>query len=270
MNCKAVEEIIVDWLKKQSNKTKQKGFVIGVSGGVDSALVSTLCAKTQLPTLLLSMPIYQAKNQLERAEKHINKLITLYSNVSTLTVDLTKAFEVMSSSFISSVKDDPMAMANLRARLRMSTLYAHAGNKSYLVAGTGNKVEDFGVGFFTKYGDGGVDISPIGELSKTQVWELASFVGVDDEIVKAKPTDGLWEDNRGDEDQIGATYPELEWAMAQQQIKNYVMGGFGTLPEFDDYSDRQKEVMKIYLTRHFQNKHKMELIPVCEIPRIIL
>jgi NAD+ synthase len=195
-------------------------------------------------------------------------------NVTTNKIDLTGAFETTKSLLDAKVADNPLAMANLRARLRMCTLYAYAGHNSYLVAGTGNKVEDFGVGFFTKWADGAVDFSPIGDLSKSQVWELAKFLGVSNEIVNAKPTDGLWSDNRGDEDAIGATYLELEWAMAEWESGRVNLVGrmnFGTAQYGKvQYTDREIEVLKIYNDWHQANQHKFNPIPVCQIPSVLL
>jgi len=273
MNCKAVQDTIVDWLKNKLEESGQTGFVVGVSGGVDSALVSTLCALTKKPLWLLSMPIYQAPDQVKRADDHMAWL-SERGFVTIHNIDLTTPFEAIQKSFPEFVGKDPLAMVNTRSRLRMVTLYAFAGAYQLLVAGTGNLVEDYGIGFFTKYGDGGVDLSPIGSLSKTQVWELAKFVGVSDEIVQAKPTDGLWSDNRGDEDAIGATYPELEWAMAECETKGINPQrslGIGEGWTFSgNYSERQKHVLKIYLQRHTQNKHKLTPIPICPIPSVLL
>lgn len=266
MNGKAVAWHIESWLKEQLNKSGQRGFVLGVSGGVDSALVSTLCARTGFPTLLLTLPILQDEGQVTRADNHITWLMKNYGNVTTDEVDLTEVFKTTKTVLSVDVSDDPLAMANLRARLRMCTLYAYAGHKGLLVAGTGNLIEDFGIGFFTKWGDGAVDISPIGNLSKSQVWELAKYLGVSDDIVQAKPTDGLWSDNRGDEDAIGATYPELEWAMAEWQS-----GRASQAYEITSgYTEREIEVLKIYDTRHRLNQHKFNPIPVCQVPAVLL
>ncbi len=229
------------------------GFIVGVSGGVDSALSSTLCALTGKPTLLVSMPIRQTSKEHERALDHIEDLTHRFDNVSSLEVDLTASFTQIEHDLPEETRQDNLAMANTRSRLRMLSLYAIGQSQGKLVCGTGNKVEDFGIGFYTKYGDGGVDISPIGDLLKTEVWSLAKEVNVIDSIVTAKPTDGLWSDARSDEDQIGATYPELEWAM------NYK--GDGSI-----LSERQQTVLEIYNRLHKQNLHKMIPIPVCRIP----
>ena len=270
MNCEAVSNTIVNWLKQQLKESGQKGFVIGISGGVDSALVSTLCAKTGHKTLLVSMPIHQQIVQLNRAHDHMRWLENSFTHVLSAHVDLTEIFETFKKTYSNDISKNELAMVNLRSRLRMVTLYAYSGVEQFLVAGTGNKVEDFGVGFFTKYGDGGVDISPIGDLSKSQVWELSKFVGVSDDIVKAKPTDGLWSDNRGDEDAIGATYPELEWAIAACETQNIKLDPNHKKVFSGNFSDREREVLNIYLNRHNSNQHKMNPIPICEIPKIIL
>lgn len=252
MNNEKVIDHIVKWLKDYCENTRTKGFVLGISGGIDSALTSTLCAKTGKDVWVLALPIYQAKDQHSRAEKHMKWLMDNFSNVKSREVELTPIFKEIENTFNEDIQD-PLTMANSRARLRMLTLYAYAGNKKLLVAGTGNKVEDFGVGFFTKYGDGGVDISPIADLMKSEVWSLAKTLDVNKEIITAEPTDGLWGDNRSDEDQIGASYPELEWAMTfegdEQELK-----------------ERQKEVLKIFRKFNRVNTHKMVPIPVCEIP----
>jgi NAD+ synthase len=257
-NLKKKETIahITHWLKEYCEKAGLKGFVVGVSGGIDSALSSTLCAETGLETIVLNMPIYQALNQRARSNKHIDWLMDTYPNVKGQTVDLTPIFKSMEEHFPADVQDD-LSMANARARLRMTTLYTFAGHEKMLVAGTGNKVEDFGVGFYTKYGDGGVDLSPIADLYKSEVYALSRELGVIEEILQAAPTDGLWGDDRTDEDQIGASYDELEWAM------EHLHAG-GTVK---DLSTRQTEVLKLYQKLNRINQHKMQPIPVCEIPK---
>ena len=230
-----------------------EGFVVGVSGGVDSALTSTLCAKTGAKVVLVNMPIRQTTEEYERAKNQISVLEETYENVKGIEIDLTSTFDFFEKDLPVETAEDLLAMANSRARLRMTTLYAVGQSHKLLVAGTGNKVEDFGVGFYTKYGDGGVDISPIADLMKSEVYQLAKYVGVIDEILKAKPTDGLWGDGRNDEDQIGASYDELEWAMTYSG-------------EESNLSDRKKEVLKIFKKFHQANRHKMIPIPVCVIP----
>lgn len=265
MNLMSNEEKInhvVNWIKQYALKAGIKGLTVGVSGGVDSALVSTLCAMTGLPVTLVSMPIKQNPNEVSRAFDHMRWLQRKFQeNVTWNVADLTDLFET-SEKVLPSNLQTALNMANLRSRLRMMTLYAFAGANGQVVVGTGNKVEDFGVGFYTKYGDGGVDISPIADLNKTEVWALAEELGIDAEIVEAKPTDGLWDDGRGDEDQIGATYPELEFAMANaEKFKVLKEAGVDSA-----YSDRQKEVFVILETRNKANRHKMDPIPVCKMP----
>jgi NAD+ synthase len=254
MNTRLVNEHIVQWLKEYSATSFTGGFVIGISGGIDSAVTSTLCAMTGKRVIALNMPIRQFETELSRSQEHISWLKSNFSNVESATVNLTPLLENLEQIFDKDLQDF-LTMANTRARLRMTTLYAYATRYKLLVAGTGNKVEDFGVGFYTKYGDGGVDISPIADLYKTEVYALGKELGVVNSIMEARPTDGLFADGRTDEDQIGATYPELEWAMEYLRKK-----------EVYELSPRQKHVMEIYTTRHKANKHKMEPIPVCLIP----
>ena len=261
MQTEKVIDHIVNWLKDYATSANIKGFVVGVSGGIDSAVTSTLCARTGLDLLVLEMPIHQGKNQVTRADRHIDWLMENFSNVQRQPVNLTPVFDSLVGELpkVDKEEDRFMALANTRARLRMTTLYYFAGLKGYLVAGTGNKVEDFGVGFYTKYGDGGVDLSPIADLLKTEVWELGRVLGVNQEVIDAAPTDGLWGDSRTDEDQIGASYPELEWAMQ--------MDDEGKSAE--DFKGRQQEVFKIYKKFNTANQHKMVPIPVCEIPKAL-
>lgn len=258
MNSTAVSDYISNWLKDYCTKARCKGFVVGISGGIDSAVTSVLCANTGLDVTLLEMPIHQHKTQVSRAARHIDLMVEKYPNVSRQSVELTPVFD----SIVAALPPAPdlemlnLGLANTRARLRMTALYYFAGIEQKLVAGTGNKIEDFGVGFFTKYGDGGVDLSPIADLTKTQVYELGRELGIIDEIMAAAPTDGLWGDDRSDEDQLGATYPELEWAMD--------FSGDETL-----ISERQKTVLAIYRRLHAANQHKMIPIPVCVIPEFL-
>lgn len=256
MNTLKVTEHITDWLSAYIEKSNTKGFVVGISGGIDSAVTSTLCALTGKPVICVNMPIHQAESQVNRSNEHIKWLSKHHPNVKGITTDLTSNFENWKSTLPHAVQDE-LTMANVRARMRMTCLYAYAGNSKMLVAGTGNKVEDFGVGFFTKYGDGGVDLSPIADLNKTQVFELAKHLNIIASIQSAQPTDGLWGDDRSDEDQLGATYPELEWAMEYNGSKNSL-------------SKRQKEVLEIYHKLNKANTHKMLPIPVCEIPEVFL
>ena len=258
MQTEKVIDHIVDWLKEYSTNSGTNGFVVGVSGGIDSAVTSTLCAKTGLRTLCLEMPIHQPPDHVTRAQEHIAHLKRHFANVSDMRVNLTETFETLKMALPQSqdTEMENLSLANTRARLRMSTLYYFAGLHRYLVAGTGNKVEDFGVGFYTKYGDGGVDLSPIADLMKSEVYELAKKLDVPESIQRAKPSDGLWLDDRSDEDQIGASYDELEWAM------NMHLTGKTAA----DFKDRKRKVFEVYQGFNRANKHKMVAIPVCEIP----
>ena len=253
MDTPGVIKHITNWLKEYSNSSFTNGYVVGVSGGIDSAVTSTLCALTGKQLIVVNMPILQPPSQYAMSDEHIQWLKNNFSNVTSYEVDLSDTFKQLSVDLTESVQDH-LTMANVRARLRMTTLYAYAGHNSCLVAGTGNKVEDFGVGFFTKYGDGGVDISPIADLMKTEVFDLAKELGVIQSIQSAKPTDGLWVDDRSDEDQIGASYPELEWAMEFEGNESSI-------------TNREMEVLAIYRKLNRANRHKMNPIPVCEIPK---
>jgi NAD+ synthase len=258
MQTENVVEYIVNWLKDYAVQAKMEGFVIGISGGIDSAVTSALCARTGLDLLCLEMPIHQASSQVSRAHNHIKWLKCNYAGISMKQVELTPVFDSLVAAF-PPVKDEEerfMSLANTRARLRMTSLYYFAALKKYLVAGTGNKVEDFGVGFYTKYGDGGVDLSPIADLMKSEVYEIARFLGINQEIIDAAPTDGLWGDDRTDEDQIGASYDELEWAMKMQEKSR----------NLDHFVGREKTVFQIYSRLNKINQHKIQPIPVCEIP----
>lgn len=256
MKTQAVIEHITTWLTDYAKTAKSPGFVVGVSGGIDSAVTSTLGARTGLPLICIEMPIHQAEDQVTRADRHIDWLIENFGNVERIRVELTGVFDALIEAFPENPDSEhlEMSLVNTRARLRMTTLYYFAGLHRHLVLGTGNKVEDFGIGFYTKYGDGGVDVSPIADLMKSEVYEVGRELGILEDILKAPPTDGLWGDDRTDEDQIGASYAELEWAM-----------------EFDgeeaELKDRQKEVLAIYRHLNAVNRHKMEPIPVCDIPQ---
>lgn len=256
MNVEKVAKHIVKWLKDYAENARVKGLVIGISGGVDSAVVSTLCAETGLPTLCLELPIHQAESHVSRAKQHIDFLKKNYTNVSSLEVDLTPVFDQFVTQIPPTDKSSyEMALANTRARLRMTTLYYFAGLEGYIVVGTGNKIEDFGVGFFTKYGDGGVDVSPIADLMKSEVYLLGKYLNIPKSILQAKPSDGLFGDDRSDEDQLKASYDELEWAMLQDEKGKTV----------DDFSGREKEVFQIYKRLNKNNQHKMNPIPICKI-----
>ena len=244
-------EDISEWIRKYADENGISALVVGVSGGVDSAVTSTLCAKTGLETIVVNMPIHQDSSQYSMAKRHIEWLESGWGNVNSHLVDLTESYDSYVGNALDGLEISEISLANTRARLRMTTLYAIAGSRRGIVVGTGNKVEDFGVGFYTKYGDGGVDISPIADLLKSEVYALAEEMGVIEDIRNSIPNDGLWADGRTDEDQIGATYEELEWAMRQVA---------GTQRE--DFSDRQKEVMEIYQKLHDSNSHKMRPIPI--------
>lgn len=257
-NAKEINHHIVKWLLDYATNAQVNGFVIGISGGIDSALTSTLCAQTGLPTLCVEMPIHQAQSHVNRANEHIQYLQKKFPNVTKERTDLTPVFESFKSQIPTSNNQTlwNLTLANTRARLRMTTLYYFAGIHGYLVAGTGNKVEDFGVGFFTKYGDGGVDISPIADLMKSEVRELSKYLDISKSILEAKPTDGLFGDDRSDEDQLGANYDELEWAML----------AFEEGKKTSDFSNRKAEVFSIFSKLHKANQHKMQPIPICYIP----
>lgn len=259
MQTEKVIDHIVEWLKEYAVSAKMDGFVIGISGGIDSAVTSALCAKTGLRTLCVEMPIHQAPSQVSRGREHIQFLKESFANVTNTEVNLTSVFEEFKVQ-VPQTNDDSnldLALANTRARLRMTTLYYFAGLHRYLVAGTGNKVEDFGVGFFTKYGDGAVDLSPIADLMKSEVYKIAEVLNISESIRKAAPTDGLFGDDRSDEDQIGASYDELEWAMKMKENGKKI----------ENFSGRQQVVFEIYNRLNRANQHKMVPIPVCEIPK---
>ncbi len=249
---------IVSWLKSYALNAHASGFVVGISGGVDSAVVSALCAQTGLKTLCVELPIHQPESHVNRGREHIAWLGEKFLNVSAQMVNLTPVFDAFSDQVPAGTGTAAynLSLANSRARLRMTTLYYLGGIHGLLVAGTGNKVEDFGVGFFTKYGDGGVDLSPIADLMKSEVYALGEYLGIPMSIIEAVPADGLFDDNRSDEDQIGASYDELEWAMTE-----FERGKTAT-----DFTGRQKLVMEIFADRHEKNLHKMVPVPVCYIP----
>ena len=234
---------IVNWLKDYYWKYDIKAFVVGVSGGIDSAVVSTLCAETGLSTYVLTMPLHSKKDNTELSDIHARALSKKYSNVRVVNIDLSNTYESLLFDIDQDFVNNKLANANTKSRLRMVTLYQVAGSVGGIVVGTGNKVEDYGVGFFTKYGDGGVDIAPIADLYKSEVWELGEYLEVDERICDAIPTDGLWDDGRCDEDQIGATYEQLEEAM------EYKRGiALNILQEYNN-----------------KNKHKMEPIPTFKL-----
>ena len=256
MDVKKRAKIITEWIDRYCDSTsyKPKALVVGISGGIDSSVVSTLCANTGRKTIVLTMPIKQIKSQHDLSLTHAKWLKQNFKNVEHHLVEMDKIFT--SFSQVLNKFDNEHGYANSRARLRMATLYQVAAANNGIVVGTGNKVEDFGVGFYTKYGDGGVDISPIADLLKSEVFKIAYHLGIVSSIQKAQPTDGLWDDDRSDVDQLGATYDELEWAM------NYLEDN-----SQDNLSEREKKVLEIYSLHHQTNLHKMNPIPVCEIPK---
>jgi len=249
MNLKIANEII-EWIKNYAIKHDMKTLVVGVSGGIDSAVVSTLCASTGIETIVLNLPIASKKENTDLSTFHCNWLKDNFSNIRKYCISLDDPYKSFEQTLRLYNFSNTLSNANSKSRLRMMVLYYIAGCTNGIVVGTGNKVEDFGVGFFTKYGDGGVDISPIADLTKTQVRELGKYLRVSEEIINATPTDGLWEDSRSDEEQIGASYEELEWAMKD---------------DVDPQTDREKEVIKIYNSFHEKNKHKMMAIPVFKV-----
>ena len=237
-------QFISDWIKEYTEMmpSKAQSLVIGVSGGIDSSVSSTLSAMTGLRTIVLSMPIKQKLSQHDLSLKHQEWLVKNFNNVEAQTINLDKLFETFENTL--SKFDNELGLANSRARLRMTTLYQVAAANKGIVVGTGNKVEDFGVGFYTKYGDGGVDISPIADCNKTEVWKMGRELGILKEIIEAAPTDGLWDDGRTDESQLGLKYEELEEAMNNINSIN---------------REKYEKIRKM-------NLHKMEPIPVCKIP----
>jgi len=243
---------ISKWLKKYLKNSDTKCFVIGVSGGVDSAVASTLCAETGIKTFVVNIPVKSKQENTEMSQLHCDWLCSKYTNVEQVYIDATNAYESFESIFVENGEQNVLANANSKSRMRMMVLYYLATSKKGLVVGTGNKVEDFGVGFYTKYGDGGVDISPIADLTKTQVRDIAKCLDIKKEILDAPPTDGLWEDSRTDESQIGASYEELEWAMSHDTSAGIL-------------TKRQKKVLEIYNAFNKKNKHKMEPIPVYKL-----
>ena len=236
---------IKDWIANYVNSmpVKAKSLVIGISGGIDSSVTSTLCAMTGIKTIVLTMPIKQNKEQNNLSLLHKKWLTDKFKNVEAYSVELDNVFNNFENTM--SIFKSEHGMANSRARLRMTTLYQVAAANKGIVVGTGNKVEDFGVGFYTKYGDGGVDISPIADCTKTEVWELGKELNIYEDIINAKPTDGLWDDGRTDENQLGLKYQEVEEAMINPNSQNY---------------EKYIKIRKL-------NLHKMEPIPVCKIPK---
>lgn len=260
---------ITKWIRSYATKHKISTLVIGISGGIDSSVVSALCAETGLQTIVVQMPIRQNKKLDNRSSMQAGWLLDRYKdNVTHMSMDLTPvftAFEKKVGPFCATEQEpngqEQLAFANSRARLRMMTLYQIAQSNGGIVVGTGNRVEDFGVGFFTKYGDGGVDISPIGDCLKSQVWEMGRELGLPQEIIDAAPTDGLWTDGRTDEDQLGMSYGDLERAMANDEHERHDV--YNTLPI--ELSREERAQLKKYRAIRARNMHKMLPIPVCEI-----
>jgi NAD+ synthase len=242
---------ITAWIRDYADTHLISTLVVGISGGIDSSVVSTLCARTGLDTHVLSMPIHQRPELHDLSQRHGQWLTQQFNNVTMHTVDLTAVYDQFANLWKS---PNELALANSRARLRMTTLYQSAQTLGGIVVGTGNRVEDFGVGFFTKYGDGGVDISPIGDCLKTQVWDMGRELGVLEDIITAAPTDGLWDDGRTDQDQLqGLSYAELELAMSQDEQ--------GT----DPASEQEAQALAVYRRIRIQTLHKMQPIPVCRL-----
>lgn len=249
---------VVAWLKDYAVKNDKRSFVVGVSGGIDSALVSTLCAMTGLQTHCVILPCQSRDDGIIRGCQHINWLADKFGRygnaVHSHRIELDKVFRKFVKATEPYFGIDRLAYANVKSRLRMVALYHVAIIHNGLVVGTGNKVEDFGIGFFTKYGDGGVDISPIADFTKTEVGELSKELGIIEEIIKATPTDGLWDDQRSDEQAIGATYKELEWAMKTSESAPCEY-------EAPSFTAREKKVLEIYKSRHAAAQHKLNPIP---------
>ena len=265
-----LETNIVSWITDYANTNNLRGLVVGVSGGIDSAVVSTLCARTGLPTYVLSMPLLSSSKNDDLSDSYSNYLEDTYDNVTKVRVDLSPTYERFMSSMDFWTGDgeytsSDLANANTKSRMRMVTLYQIAGTVGGIVVGTGNKVEDYGIGFYTKYGDGGVDIAPIADLYKTEVWELGRHLGVDPRIIAAAPTDGLWEDSRTDESQVGASYEDLEWVMDSEIFIHEKNPESATMWRGVPLTDQQKSAIKQYGKFHRQNKHKMISIPTFKL-----
>ena len=292
-----LENHIVKWMNRYLSDSGMKGWVLGVSGGLDSAVASTLAAKTGAPVMVLEMPIKQGKKQVSRGKDHIEWLKKNFDNVDSREIDLDincsfdsvnylnhSVFDLLikqvngALDIVEDTEIANLAEANSRSRLRMLMLYYTGTITSSLVLGTGNKVEDFGVGFYTKYGDGGVDLSPLGDLYKTEVRELGKHMKILDSIITCKPTDGLWDDDRSDEDQLGATYENFEWAMefiwgegselhsdAHEKKKIHKIYDFNYIK--DSCGEEKVNALKILIKRYNANNHKMVDIPIYEVPK---
>ena len=266
-----LEDRIVKWISDYCiTHPKIKSLVVGISGGIDSSVVSTLCALTGMPTYVVGMPINQLENQESLSDAHGKWLESKFNNVKFIKTDMSSVYD----SFLQTISNDigenfatnKLAQANTRSRLRMVTLYQVAGSVNGIVVGTGNKVEDYGVGFYTKYGDGGIDIAPIADLYKTEVWMLGEHLGVDERIISAPPTDGLWDDGRTDTDQLGVSYEMLEWVM-ESGIISWNRESIDELTQWKGnlLTEEQKNAVKQYSKFNTQNKHKMVEIPTFKL-----
>ena len=270
-----LESRIVSWIREYADNNGINALVVGVSGGIDSAVVSTLCARTRIPTFVLTMPLASKMDNTILSTSHAQYLRETYSNVVMQNVELSSTYEQLLKSIDwwtdmhggekGTYTSNELANANTKSRLRMVTLYQVAGSIGGIVVGTGNKVEDYGIGFYTKYGDGGVDIAPIADLYKTEVWELGRHLGVDQRIIDAAPTDGLWEDSRTDEAQVGASYEDLEWVMDSEIFIHEKNPESATMWRGVPLTDQQKSAIKQYGKFHRQNKHKMISIPTFKL-----
>ena len=270
-----LESRIVSWIREYADNNGINALVVGVSGGIDSAVVSTLCARTGIPTFVLTMPLASKMDNTILSTSHATYLRETYSNVVMQNVELSSTYEQlmkvidwwtdMHGGEKGTYTSNELANANTKSRLRMVTLYQVAGSVGGIVVGTGNKVEDYGIGFYTKYGDGGVDIAPIADLYKTEVWELGRHLGVDQRIIDAAPTDGLWEDSRTDETQVGASYEDLEWVMDSEIFIHETKPESATMWRGVPLTDQQKSAIKQYGKFHRQNKHKMISIPTFKL-----
>jgi len=270
-NYEELKTRIVSWIQNYVSDNNIKALVVGVSGGIDSGVVSTLCAETGLPTYVLSMPLLSGVDNDRLSDDYTKALEAKYSNVKRIRVELSSVYDKFVHSLnwwtdSNEYTTNALANANTKSRLRMVTLYQIAGTVGGLVVGTGNKVEDYGVGFYTKYGDGGVDIAPIADLYKTEVWELGKHLGVDQRIIEATPTDGLWEDGRSDEDQLGVSYEDLEWVM-ESGVCNSPLATPDSLTQWRGIpiTDKQRTAIKQYQKFNTQNKHKMNSIPTFQL-----
>lgn len=248
-----LKDDIISWIRSYCDHNKLESLIVGVSGGVDSALVSTLCASTGIDCYLVILPLYQNNEHTIRGENHIEWLKSKFTNIHKIKIDVSSIFDTFQTT-IPEEFHNSLSSANTKSRIRMTMLYHIAQSKNGIVVGTGNKVEDFGIGFFTKYGDGGVDISPIADLYKSEVYKMSKNLGIAEEILHAAPTDGLWEDGRDDKTQIGASYDELEWCME-----------FAHLTDINNLDNYDAKIISIYNNLNSKNKHKMVGIPTFKI-----